>query len=70
MSEIQRFREQNDAVDDGTKFTKWLSGTLTEDYAHKVSAYCESMKNCEDCQFYNGTCRLNGRPYSWDMKSL
>lgn len=55
---------------EGAKFANWLTGRVIENYAYEISKYCDSMKNCEYCQFFNGTCRLNNRPYSWDMKSF
>ena len=71
MSELQTGRrEVNSMDDDGAKFLQRLTGINIEDYAYKIAKYCETQKNCEECQFYNGTCRLNNRPYSWDMKPL
>ena len=71
MSDLQtRGREVNTVDDDGAEFLQWLTGRNVEDYAYKIAQYCETMKNCNDCQFFNGTCRLNNRPYSWDMKPI
>lgn len=51
-------------------FIEWLSGAYAESYALKVSEYCKTMKNCVDCQFYNGTCRLRDFPFNWDMEDI
>lgn len=48
-------------------FREWLNGAYAESYALKVSEYCKSFKSCNDCVFYNGTCRLNNFPYNWDV---
>lgn len=49
-------------------FTEWMTGAYAESYALKVSEYCKTMKNCVNCQFYNGTCRLRDFPFNWDAK--
>jgi len=78
MSEVytrnrKRYR-QRPAVEssnaDGYEFAEWLTGKIVENYAYKITEYCDSIKNCSECQFYNGTCRLNSRPFNWDMKSF
>ena len=76
MSEVytrnrKRYRQRptvESSHDIGYEFAEWLTGQVVEGYAYKVQEYCNSMKNCEDCVFYNGTCRLNSRPFYWDCK--
>ena len=78
MSEIQtrsrkRYRRRatvagNDA--EGDRFAKWLTDMYIEDYASKISDYCKAQLNCEQCAFFNGTCRLNRYPWDWDMKKF
>ena len=60
--------ESNNA--DGDQFAEWLTGAFAEEYASKLSEYCKAHKNCEDCRFYNGVCRLNSYPWDWDMKKI
>ena len=52
----------------GDEFAEWLTGAFAEEYAKKISDYCKTIRNCKECHFYNGTCRLNSRPFNWDMK--
>lgn len=51
---------------DGYEFAEWLTGQVMESYVKKISEYCDSMKNCKKCTFYNGTCRLNRYPWDWN----
>lgn len=51
-------------------FAEWMTGAYAESYAYKVAEYCKNLKNCEDCVFYNGTCRINDFPFNWDCKSI
>ena len=39
-------------------------------YIQKVIDYCNDHKNCAECGFYNGTCRLNNIPSNWDITEL
>ena len=54
----------------GNDFARWLTGAYMEECAKKIADYCNSIKNCEDCQFFNGTCRLNRYPWDWDMRNF
>ena len=31
----------------------------------KIREYCASHKNCRECRFYIGVCRLNDLPFNW-----
>lgn len=66
-----RYRTTVENTDnEGFEFAEWLTDRTVENYAYKIAQYCDTKKNCEECVFYNGTCRLNFRPYSWDMRSF
>ena len=43
----------------------WLLTSVYETYIGKIKAYCKSHKNCTECRFYNGVCRLNDYPFNW-----
>ena len=51
---------------DGIAVAEWIAGTIAEETAKKLSDYCKAHKNCEDCTFYNGVCRLNRYPWDWN----
>lgn len=42
-----------------------LLSAIYEDYVGKIKKYCESHKNCRECRFCNGVCRLNNYPFNW-----
>lgn len=51
---------------DENEFAEWLTGQVMETYAQKITAYCNSKKNCKKCTFFNGVCRLNRFPWDWN----
>lgn len=71
MGNRKRYKHRT-ALDDceiaGDQFAEWIKGMTAEKYAKCVSDYCKGMKNCEQCTFYNGVCRLNRFPWDWDFK--
>ena len=68
MQKVYKRNRKDPAL--GDDFARWLTGAYMEEYARKIADYCKSIKNCEDCQFFNGTCRLNRYPWDWDMYDL
>lgn len=56
-----------DAYDD---FVILVKMRQAESAAQYIKEYCLEHKNCQECCFYNGTCRLNNIPTNWDLKGV